>query len=108
MHPGALGRNSKARRSGVMTPRHWMHWSQNGTAKKGATKENQTMSPKLFKRINEFLARLIYTPSTPEAMRQAAKDARQSLHRLYGTNKCKRLQIVQTLQTKPSTLIEAG
>lgn len=44
------------------------------------------MTPKLFRQINQFLARLIYSPDTSEKMRAAAKDARQSLHRLFGTN----------------------
>lgn len=42
------------------------------------------MNPKLFKQINELLARLIYAPDTTKAMREAAKDARRSLHRLFG------------------------
>jgi hypothetical protein len=44
------------------------------------------MNPKLFKEINQLLARLIYAPDTSEAMREAAKDARRSLHRLFGKN----------------------
>jgi hypothetical protein len=44
------------------------------------------MTPKLFRQINEFLARLIYAPDTSEAMREAAKEARQALFRYcYGT-----------------------
>jgi hypothetical protein len=43
------------------------------------------MSRKLFRQINEFLASLIYGPDTTPAMREAAKDARRSLHRLFGT-----------------------
>jgi hypothetical protein len=44
------------------------------------------MTPEEFKKINEFLARMIYASDTSESMREAAKDARRSLFRLvYGT-----------------------
>jgi len=59
------------------------------------------MTLKLFRQINQYLARLIYAPGTSEAMRAAAKNARQSLHRLYGTvNNSVRLHNVQTAHTK--------
>jgi hypothetical protein len=62
------------------------------------------MTQKLFKEINESLGRLIYSPDTPEAMRKAAKDARQSLHRLHGTDKNPaRLHNVQTAITVKGT-----
>jgi hypothetical protein len=44
------------------------------------------MTAEEFKQLNEFLARLIYDPNTPDKMKEAAKDARRSLHRLFGTN----------------------
>ena len=58
------------------------------------------MTPKLFKQINEFLARLIYAADTSAAMSTAAKAARKDLHRLFGADrkpKSKALQNVQTL-----------
>lgn len=56
------------------------------------------MSQKLFREINQFLARLIYASDTPEAMRKAAKDARRSLFRYqYGSQPLRnRLHPVQT------------
>ena len=63
-----------------------------------------SMTPQLFKQINQLLARLIYAQGTSEAMRNAAKDARQSLHRLFGTNNNPvRLHKMQTAHTKPVT-----
>jgi uncharacterized protein (UPF0147 family) len=43
------------------------------------------LTPKHFRQTNQLLARLIHDPDTPEAMRQAAKNARRSLFRYqYG------------------------
>ena len=42
------------------------------------------MTPQLFREMNELLARLIHAPDTSEAMRKAAKKARQALLRHYG------------------------
>lgn len=63
-------------------------WGRTSIHKQSAAQRSNdwTMTPKLFKEINELLARLIYNPDTPEPLRKAAKDTRQPLHRLYGTN----------------------
>lgn len=39
------------------------------------------ITPKEFRQMNQLLARLIYDPDTSDAMRQAAKRARQALFR---------------------------
>lgn len=68
------------------------------------TAEETTMNPKLFKQINEFLARQMYAPDTSEAMRKSARDARNDLFRLFGTNNNPvRLHKMQTARSKLAT-----
>lgn len=58
------------------------------------------MNSRIFKQINELLARIIYAPDTSEAMRDAAKDARRSLHRLFGRgNNTVRRKVMQAVTT---------
>jgi hypothetical protein len=42
------------------------------------------ITPKDFRLTNQLLSRLIHDPETPDAMRQAAKNARKALFRYRG------------------------
>lgn len=56
------------------------------------------MNLKLFKRINQFLAELIYAPDTSDAVKKAAKDARRALFRYRDGPRRQRGQL-HTMQT---------